>query len=227
MLVDYVPTVLMTGFAAAFNNYLKTRGFKVKQQYLVHSLFCLIAFLLTIPDIISLYNDFTGSYNFVENGGWWATRWLMCYELFYMIEYCDGRIDPNDIIRHLYTFCMLWLSYTYVTEGALYGAYLGLVVCLPELLSSTVMFMWAELNLISIYTFKDTIYIINNIYRISISVIYISLSLTCTIWISTYDGIIIWNIVFAIIHLIENINNSWSNLKEPYEACVRLSGLNN
>lgn len=222
VVVDYMPTVIMTGFAAAFNNYLKTRGFKVKQHYLVRSVFCLISLLLTIPDIYNLYWNFRESYNLAENGGWWSTRWLMCYELFYIIEYCDGQIDHNDIIRHLYNFGMLWLSYNWTNEGALYSTYLGLILCLPELLSSLTIFIWAELDIISIHTFKNIIDFINNIYRIPICVIYVSLSIICSIWISTHNEFIIWNILFSIIHLMESINNPWSNLKEPYETCVRL-----
>jgi hypothetical protein len=222
VVVDYMPTVIIISFGLFINNYLKIKGFKVKQHYLVRTLFCTIALLITIPDIYSLYNNFSSSYNLTENASWWATRWLMCYELFYIIEYCDGKIDPNDIFRYLYNLGMLWLSHNYTNEGALYSVYLGLVVCLPELLSSLTMFIWAELDLISIHTFKDTINFINNIYRLFGCAIYISVSLTCTIWISTHKEYTIWNILFVIIRLIESINNPWSLYKEPYEACVRL-----
>lgn len=222
MLIDYVPTMILAGLAKVLDTQLQLRGFKIKQHYLIHSLYCSIAFLLTIPDFIALYTDFGTAYNLLENTGWWATRWLMCYELYYILEHCNGRLNPDDIINHTANFIMLWVCYMLSSEGALYGAYLGLVVCLPEALSSFAMFVLSELDWISINQFKGIIEVVNNYYRLGLGIVLYSIRITCAIWLLDNNIPAHWNIVVATIQLLQLLMHPWMMCKEPYEACNAL-----
>jgi hypothetical protein len=217
MFVDYVPTVLLAALALQMDKWLQFRGHKIKQQYAVRAAYCLIAGLLTIPDILALRTDFTTAYLTPSNNAWWATRWLMCYELYYMIEYADGQMGQNDVLRHVWNFAYLWLAYMLPAEGALHSAFLAFVVCIPEVFSALLMFVWVELDWISVREVRNLIYWIHNGYRLIVGAFYIAVSLTAAIWIAPYiNG---WCIVFAALHLLDLLTSPWSQGREPYHRC--------
>ena len=220
MVVSYFPIIIFAFFAKKCDNYFTSLGFRVKQQYAVRALYCLIGALLTIPDIISLFMDFETNFSKNENSSWSSVILLIAYELYYIFDYTNERIDPIDFPNHILTIILLWLSHITTQQGGLYSLYICLVVCIPDAISSLLLFVWAELEWLNIVQLRYYIERINNEYRIIAATIYVSLLTTCTFWILPIPTI--WNVVFAIIHIGDILASPWYHFKEPYEGCVRL-----
>lgn len=219
MVVAYFPIIIFAFFAKKCDNYFKSLGFYSKQQYAVRALYCLVAAILTIPDIIALFMDFEISFK-NKNSSHSSVILLISYELYYIIDYINGRIDPIAFPSHLLTIILLWLSHITTQQGGLYSIYICLVVCIPDAISSLLLFVWAELEWLDIVQLCYYIERVNNDYRIIVGTIYVSLLTTCTFWILPSPTI--WNVVFAIIHIGDILVSPWYYFKEPYEGCLRL-----